>query len=136
MHVRTCLFLQTATLIVAGCVGPTKVINVDLASRQGVYVVGFTIAADVRTTLENLLVTDLAAQSIIARASHLDISNIVQSTREQVIAEANSRDILAVLVINQVAADASDSVTSRSSAASCTSRCRRAAALSAENDHS
>jgi len=109
MLLRTFLILF-ASLNVAACVTETKVIRVDLTQREGVYVVGFTELADIRSNMEDQLVEDLAAKNISARASHTDIADITHSSREAILAQANARKLLAVLLINQVAADASDSV--------------------------
>lgn len=104
-------FLIVLVLLnLAACVTETKVIRADLTQQQGVYVVGFTQQDDIRTNLEDQLVHDLTAKNIVARASHTDISDITRSSREDIIKQTNARKLLAVLLINQVTADASDSV--------------------------
>jgi hypothetical protein len=108
--VRLSFSIILTLLSVAACVTETKVIKADLTQGQGVYVVGFTERIDIRIRLEDQLVSDLKASNMIARASHLDIANITRSTRKDVVAQANAQHLLAVLLINQVAADASDSV--------------------------
>jgi len=60
--------------------------------------------------MENQMVSDFEALSIKARASHTDIDDIVASNRDEILAAANATTMMTVLVINQVAADASDSV--------------------------
>lgn len=104
-------FLIVFSLLnLTACVTETNVIRADLTQRQGVYVVGFTEQADIRANLEDQLVHDLTAKNIIARASYTDISDITRSSREEIIEQTSARKLLAVLLINQVAADASDSV--------------------------
>ena len=109
MLIRQSLF-ALAALFLSACVTETKIIKADLTKRQGTYVVAFIADLDLRATVENQIVQDLAAQNIKARASNQDINNILLSSREDVLLEANQHDLLGVLVINQVAADASDSI--------------------------
>ena len=104
------LLVLYALLNIAACVTETKVIRADLTQQQGVYVVGFTKQANIRSKMEDQLVRDLEANNIVAHASHTDIPYITRSSREDILAQAKARKLLSVLLINQVAADASDSV--------------------------
>lgn len=109
MMTRYCL-LTLAALLCASCATETKVIKADLTKRQGTYVIAYIPDLNVRLRLENQLVADLRAKNITARASNEDINNVLLSSREDVLTHANQHDLLGVLVINQVAADASDSI--------------------------
>ena len=102
--------LMLLTTCVLGCVTQTKVLNADLTQRQGVYVVGFSDEAEIRNQLEDQIVLDLGTNNVKAYASHLDFAEVKRSTRESVIASANTHAMLAILVVNQVSADASDSI--------------------------
>lgn len=98
------------TVLVAGCVTKTEVIRADFTQAEGVYVIGFTEDAEIRQRLEDELVADLRAQGSIAYPSYPDIRDITTSTRGEIIGLVNSKKLISVLLLNQVSADASDSV--------------------------
>ncbi len=104
------LCLTAAFLLLTACTTSTTVVKADLTKGQGVYVVGFTADPEIRKTLEDQLVDDLSDRDIIARASYTDIPTIRRSSRDEVIRQANANNLLSVLILNRVAADASDSV--------------------------
>ncbi len=95
-----------ALLLIAGCVTKTDVVQVDLTRNQGAYVLAYTTNVEVRRTMEDQLVKDLAARGIVAHASHLDLSDVSVTTRDSVVAAANARRVIAILVIRQVTGDA------------------------------
>lgn len=97
-------------LLLNGCVSETTVIRVDFRKSAGVYVVGYTTNSAIRLLMEDQLVGDIIARGMVAYPSHTDIDDITASTPAQVIDKANDKKAVGVLVINQVAADASDSV--------------------------
>lgn len=94
-----------ALLLIASCVTKTDVVQVDLTRNQGAYVLAYTTNVDVRRTMEDQLVTDLAARGIVAHASHVDLPDVSATTRDSVVAAANARRVIAVLVIRQVTGD-------------------------------
>jgi hypothetical protein len=97
---RTC-GLVLLSLLVAGCAGKTKTVTIDFTKRSGVYVVGFSADEAVRSLLENQMVSDFEALSIKARASHIDIDEIVASSRDESLAAANELTMMTVLLINK-----------------------------------
>ena len=104
------IVLGLSVAALAACGTKTTVIRADFTKGSGVYVVGYTADADIRTAMENQLVADLEARDIIAHASHEDIRDITSSSRNQLIASANAKAVIGVVVINEAAADASDSI--------------------------
>ena len=102
------MLLGLSVVMLAGCAAKTTVIRADFTKGAGVYVVGYTPDPEIRTGIEEQLVADLRAREMIAYPSHVDIPDIAASSRKELIASANERSVIGVIVINQVAADASD----------------------------
>lgn len=96
--------------LLAACSTQTTVLRADFSKRAGIYVVGFAQNPAVRTAMENQLVNDLTSRDILAFASHSDIPDITLSSRSQLLSMANAKQAIGILVVNQAAADASDSV--------------------------
>lgn len=96
-------------MLLGGC-SETTILQVDLTQQQGLYVVGYTEDPVIRSRMEEQLVADLIEQDIIALASYQDIIEIIESTPQELIDEAMGKKVLGIIVINQVAADASDSI--------------------------
>ena len=96
--------------LLTSCTTPTTVYKADLTKSQGVYVMAYVADPVVRARVENQIVEALTAQNIVAHASNADILNITSSSRNAIIRAANGKQTVGVLVVNQVAADASDSV--------------------------
>lgn len=92
------------------CTTQTTVIRADFTEREGALVVGYATDPSIRIAIENQLVGDLTARDMTAFPSHPDIHDITLSNRDQLLALANAKQTVAVLVVNQVASDASDSV--------------------------
>ena len=109
MRTRTLLVFFIAVMVSA-CATKTEVIRADFTQREGVYVVAFTPNNDIRARVEDELVANLRAEGAIAHPSYPDISDIVAGGRDAVLAAANGKKLIGVLVLNQAAADASDSV--------------------------
>jgi hypothetical protein len=102
--------LWLSVVVLAACTTKTTVIRADLTKGEGAYVVGYTPDPAIRTAIEEQLVADLRARDMIAYPSHVDIPDIAASSRKELIASANERAVIGVIVVNQVAADASDSI--------------------------
>ena len=103
------LVIGLVTLLCA-CTTQTTVIRADFTEREGALVVGYATDPGLRIAIEDQLVGDLTARNMVAFPSHPDIPDITVSNRYQLLALANTRKAVAVLVVNQVASDASDSV--------------------------
>ena len=99
-----------AVLLLAGCTGPTQVISTDLTRVSGAYVIGYVDREDVRTRLEARFVADLEAQGLRAVPSGGDIKLIKKASTRDMVAAANRHDVAAIVIINRVAADGSDSI--------------------------
>ena len=97
-------------LLLSACTTQTTVIRADFTERAGVYVVGYSADPTIRHPIEDQLVTDLTTRDMTAFASHADIPDITASNRDQLLDMANTKRAIGVLLINQVASDASDSV--------------------------
>ncbi len=104
--------LITAAAIVSlcACASAPDVIRTDFTKNEGVYIVGFTPNAAVRRQMEDQLVTDLHARNIVAHPSYADLPDISISSRNSVLQAANEKHTVAVLVINQVVADADGNI--------------------------
>jgi hypothetical protein len=102
--------LLAAVILALGCASHTDVFSTDLTKQAGVYVVGYTTDAAARTALEDQLVTDLESREMVAWPSHADLATLETRDAADVIAAADRHDAAAVILINQVAADASDSL--------------------------
>ena len=100
-------------VIVGGC-GSTSVttstVTADFRKQKGVYVIAYTADQIVRTRMELQLANDLAALDMFAIPSFEDIDDITSTKPEEVIAKANEKKLLGLLLINQVSADGSDSL--------------------------
>lgn len=103
------ILLGLGVIGLAACTTKT-VIRVDFTKSAGAYVVGYTADPVIRIRFEEQLVADLRARELIAYPSHVDIPDITASNRGELIASANAREVIGIVVINQVAADASDSI--------------------------
>jgi len=97
-------------LLFVGCAAKTTLISVDFRTQAGVYVVGYTANSAIRLLVEDQLVSDIIARNMVAYPSHPDIDDITSSTPAQVIGKAKDKKAVGVIVVNQVAADASDSI--------------------------
>ena len=104
------MLILMGTAALAACVSKTTVIRADFTKAAGVYVVGYTPDPAIRTAMEEQLVADLRARDAIAYPSHVDIPDITASNRDELIASANARTAIGIIVINQATADAADSV--------------------------
>ena len=91
-----------AVFLLNGCASDPDVIRTDLTEREGVYVLAYTTNVDVRRAMEDQLVQDLAAKAMVAYASYRDLPSIQSTTRDGVLAAANAKHAVAVIVINQV----------------------------------
>lgn len=104
------LILTLTLFACAACSTQTTVIRADLTKRAGLYIVGYTADTVLRTAMEDQLASDLRARDLVGYTSHLDIPDITASTVDELKAKANGRAAIGVVVVNEVAADASDSV--------------------------
>ncbi len=97
-------------LLLTACTTQTTVIRADFTQGEGALIVGYAADRAIRVAIEDQLVGDLTARNMVAYPSHPDIADITASNRDQLIALARAKKAVSVLVINQVASDASDSV--------------------------
>lgn len=102
--------LAFTLLILAGCSTPTQVISTDLTRQSGVFVVGYVEREDIRAKVEDRFVADLTKQGIRAVASKNDIKLIKKASTRDMVRAANGHDVVAILVVNRVAADGGDSI--------------------------
>ena len=109
MNIRV-LMLLLAISVATSCATQTTVIKADLTKGEGAYVLAFIADNEVRARVERELVSALTAKGFIAHASSDDIPDIASTSREAIIDGANAKKTVSVLVVNQVAPDASDSV--------------------------
>lgn len=107
---RRLLPATLALTLLAGCSTPPQVISTDLTRQSGVFVVGYVDREDIRIKLEDQFVADLTAQGIRAVPSNGDIKVIKKTSTRDMVRAANEHDVVAILVINRVAADGGDSV--------------------------
>lgn len=101
---------MAAAMLLSACATQTTVIRADFTQGEGALIVGYATDPAVRIAIEDQLVDDLTARNMVAHPSHPDIADITTSNREQLIALARAKKAVSVLVVNQVASDASDSV--------------------------
>ena len=94
---------------VAGCAASPEVFTTDLTRQSGVYVVGYTADPELRRAFEDRLVTDLGARGITAYASYEDLPDLSASSPEALVGEANRRDAVGVVLVNQATAEGSES---------------------------
>ncbi|HIG40932.1 MAG TPA: hypothetical protein EYQ14_10385 [Gammaproteobacteria bacterium] len=88
----------------------TTTVTADFREKEGVFVVGYTENADTRITLEDQLVSDLTKREMVAWPSHLTLGDVINTTPQEIIDKAAEKKALSVIILNRVAADASDSV--------------------------
>ena len=99
-------------IVLSACAGTTNVIKTDLTVQRGVYIVGFIERQDIRRELEDRIVNDLATYEMIGIPSYLDIEKIKSTPIAQLVAAANSHNVAAVLIVNRVSRDGSNSIIS------------------------
>ncbi len=111
---RIISFVLTALIptiaLFSGCASTTKVISTDLTRQSGLYVVGYVDRDDIRAQLEDTFVRDLGDQGIRGVASRHDIKVIKSSSPSEIVRAANTHDVAAVVIINRVSRDGSDSI--------------------------
>lgn len=94
---------------IAGCAS-TEVFHTDLTRQAGVYVLGYTTDVRIRQALETQLVAALGERDIMAWPSHADLPELAQLAPGDIIAAATRHQAVGVILVNEVAADASDSI--------------------------
>ena len=104
------ILLGLGVIALVSCSTKTTIIRADFTKAAGVYVVGYTEDPVIRTGIEEQLVADLRARNGIAYPSHVDIPDITASNRVELLRSAHAREAIGILLVNQVAADASDSI--------------------------
>lgn len=77
---------------------------IDFRHSSGAYVLGYSADAEVRKLFEDQLVADLHAREINAWPSHPDIPDATQTTRDSVIAAANNKKAMFIVLAEQVPA--------------------------------
>ncbi len=106
--------MRSTTILIlialSACASTTNVIKTDLTVQRGVYVVGFIEREDIRRELEDRIVNNLATYEMIGFPSYLDIEKIKSTPIAQMVAAANSHRVAAVLIVNRVSRDGSDSI--------------------------
>lgn len=114
VKVLTFVLFTCIALLLPGCGVQTTTVTADFRKQEGVYIVAYTDDRAIRTKMEDELVKDLTRRGMIAHPSHNDIDNITNSTRQEVIDNVKTKKLLAILVINQVARDGSNSIVDNS----------------------
>ena len=94
--------LVVAAFICAGCSTTTEVVNYDFTERQGLYVVGYATDETLRRRFEDQVIADLEAAQGSAFPSHADFASVADMSAETVVAAANDKRAIGVLVVNQV----------------------------------
>lgn len=104
--------LVLVVMLQAACTNSyeTSTITADFRHKSGVYIVGYTDNQSARTEIETTLANDLRMNEIEAHKSIDDFANISTATADQLRVKANEKSVLAVIVLNRVSTDASDSV--------------------------
>ena len=108
--VKFVLFVSLYLSLLSCTTVETTTVTADFRQKQGVYVVGYTENADTRVMLENQLVSDLTKRDMVAWASHLTLADVINATPQEIKDKAAEKKALSVIILNRVAADASDSV--------------------------
>ena len=103
------MFACCGLILLASC-SETTILRVDFTQQRGAYVVAYTEDLVIRIRMEDQLVADLIERDMIAYVSYEDITDIVERTPQEIIDTAMQKSALGIIVINQVAADASDSI--------------------------
>lgn len=88
-------------LLLTGC-ARADVIRTDLTQSEGVYVLAYSTNIEIRRAMEDQLVADLNERAMVAYASYPDLPDISSTTRDGVLAAANAKRTVAVVIINQV----------------------------------
>lgn len=104
------LVTTAAVVLLCACTTAPDVIRTDFTKNKGVYIVGFTPDPAIRRQMEDQLTADLQARNIVAHPSYGDLPDISTTTRDSILRAANAKQTVAVLVINQVVADADGSI--------------------------
>jgi hypothetical protein len=94
------MLLGLSLVALSACTNKTTVFTADFTKAAGVYVVGYSTDPVIRTAIEEQLVADLRARNGIAYPSHVDIPDITASNRGELIANANAKAVIGILVIN------------------------------------
>jgi len=102
MNTKDRLIATILLTVVTGCAAKTDVITFDLSKRAGAYVLAYTTNAQVRRMVEDRLVADLQADGGRGFASYQDLPDLSVANRTDLIAAANEKLALAVLVINEM----------------------------------
>ena len=89
-----------AVFLFTGC-ARSDVIRTDLTRNEGVYVLAYSTNGDIRRAMEDQLVADLNEQAMVAYASYHDLPSIRSTNRDGVLAAANAKHTVAVIIINQ-----------------------------------
>lgn len=92
-------------ILCTGCAGTPPgddAIILDFSHTQGAYILGYSADRDIRTRFEDQLVADLAARDIQAWPSYPDIPDATATDRETVLAAANARQAMFVVLAEQV----------------------------------
>jgi hypothetical protein len=85
-----------------GCATKIELVTYDFSQRSGLYILGYTLDANLRRRMEDTLVEDLQEHDLIGYVSYIDLPDPLATDRQQVIAAANAKDAIGVLVINEV----------------------------------
>ena len=96
------IFVLGLLAAVCGCVAKTDVVTYDLTQRSGLYVLGYTTDENIRRAIEDQLVADIQSRDMQAYPSYVELPVLLETTREGLLAAANAKNALSVLVVNQV----------------------------------
>ncbi|MEM1436834.1 MAG: hypothetical protein AAGG11_22490 [Pseudomonadota bacterium] len=99
---RHAIFALFGTALLVGCATRTEVTTYDFSSRAGLYVLGYTTQEELRRAVEDRLVADIKARDMVAFASYVDLPVLEQTSRSSLLAAANEKQAIAILVVNQV----------------------------------
>ncbi len=107
---RQVLWLFALVVALGACAGPTQVITTDFTKVSGVYLIAYVDRDDIRQRLELQFVEDLRARGIRAVPSAPDLPDIKAAAPRDMVRAANGHDVAAIVIVNRVAPDGSDSI--------------------------
>lgn len=102
---RTTCSILILAFLGAGCASEPPgddAIILDFTHTRGAYILGYSADRDIRTRFEDQLVADLAARDIQAWPSHPDIPDATATDRKTVLAAANAKQAMFVVLAEQV----------------------------------
>lgn len=102
---RNSCLLAILLIVCTGCASAPSdddVMIMDFRNTSGAYILAYTADVDIRTRFEDQLVADLAARDIKAWPSYPDIPAATATNRENVLAAANAKQAMFVILAERV----------------------------------